>query len=75
MKRLMSIAAIALFVAGTSTFACGGDKKSDKSDKEKTACTSEKQQTACGGHKKGDKEQQTACGGSSHKHDETKKTA
>jgi hypothetical protein len=67
MKKLMSIAAIALFVAGSSAFACGCDKTSEKGDKEKTACS---------GQKKGEnKEQQTACGGSSDKHDETKKAA
>jgi hypothetical protein len=70
MKRLMSIAAIALFVAGSSAFACGSDgcdpKKTDKSDKE---------QTACDGSKKGDQGKKTACNGSSHKHDGDKKKA
>jgi hypothetical protein len=83
MKKVMSIAAIAFMMAGSTAFACGGcgceTKKTEKGDKEKTECSSscksEKKQTACGGSKKSDTENQTACSGGSQKHDKSKKAA
>lgn len=61
MKRMMSIAAIALFVAGSSAFACGScgcsAKKAEakkpacsqaKSCGEKKACTASKDAKKCG---------------------------
>ena len=38
MKRMMSIAAIALLMAGTSVYACSGCGCSAKKDKAKTEC-------------------------------------
>ena len=58
MKKAMSIAAIALMMAGSVAYACGGcgcqDKKKDgkKCGKEKTECSKgEESKTACGGAK------------------------
>ena len=43
MKRMMSIAAIALFVAGTSVFACDScGCKAKKAEGKKAACSAEK---------------------------------
>lgn len=46
MKRMMSIAAIALFMAGTSAFACDGcgcsAKKSEKAKSECSSCSKDK---------------------------------
>jgi hypothetical protein len=56
MKRMMSIAAVALFMAGASAFACDTcgckDKKADKAacctaEKKCSACTAEKACDAC----------------------------
>ena len=56
MKKTMSIVAIALMMAGSVAYACGGcgcqDKKSDKEKKE--CCKSAEEKTACGGAKKAD---------------------
>ena len=59
MKKTMSIVAIALMMAGSVVYACGGcgcrDKKEDKQGKEKTeCCKSAEAKTACGGAKKAD---------------------
>jgi hypothetical protein len=84
MKKVMSVAVIALMMAGSSAFACSNcgceTKKADKTDKAKTECGSsckktEKKQTACGESKKGDQGKKTACNGSSHKHDGDNKKA
>ncbi|MBT8042598.1 MAG: hypothetical protein KJN67_01845 [Pontiella sp.] len=64
MKKVLSIAAITLMMAGSSAFACGGcgceakktDKKADKEKTECSACKGGEKQTACGGAKKADKE-------------------
>jgi hypothetical protein len=52
MKRMMSIAAIALFMAGSSAFACGGCGCSAKKAEAKTGCTAcskdKKSETKCG---------------------------
>ena len=57
MKKALSIAAVALMMAGSTAFACGGcGCEAKKADKEKTDCGSckgEKAETACGGAKKG----------------------
>ena len=55
----MSIAAIALMLAGSAAYACSScgcqDKKDDKKGKEKTeCCKSAEAKTACGGAKKAD---------------------
>lgn len=84
MKKTLSIAAVALMMAGSTAFACGGcgceDKKADK-DKAKTECGSckgekakkaDKKETAYNGQTKGDAQQQIACGG--HKKDKGKDT-
>lgn len=66
MKKIMTIAAIALMMAGSAVYACGGcgcqDKKSEKKcGKEKTECSkSEKQQSACGGAKKAEEAKKAA---------------
>lgn len=56
----MTIAAIALMMAGSTAFACSGcgceEKKSDKEKKGCSSCKAEKQQTACGGSHKSEKE-------------------
>jgi hypothetical protein len=54
MKRMMSIAAIALFVAGSSVFACDScGCKAKKAEGKKAACSSEKGScTASKGEKK-----------------------
>lgn len=79
MKNTLSIATIALMIAGSTALAGGGcgSKKCDKADKDtkEYSSTSEKKQTACGGSKKGDDGHKTACGGGSHKHDDGKKAA
>lgn len=78
MKKLMSIAAIALMMAGSTAFAGGcGSKKCDKADKDMKEydTKSEMLQAACGGSKKGDDGNKTACGGGAHKHDGGKKAA
>ena len=57
MKKIMTIAAITLMMAGSAVYACGGcgcqDKKSEKKcGKEKTECSKgEESKTACGGAK------------------------
>ena len=43
MKRMMSIAAIALMMTGTSVFACDGCGCTAKKDKAKTECSKEKE--------------------------------
>ncbi len=49
MKRMMSIAAIALFMAGSSAFACGGCGCSAKKAEPKKACCSVKKEAKkCG---------------------------
>ena len=69
MKKTMSIVAIALMMAGSSVYACGGcgcqDKKAEKKAvKEKSECgscsKSEKKETACGGAKKADEAKKAA---------------
>lgn len=60
MKKLLSIATVALMMAGSTAFAggcggCSGDKDKDK-DKNKSAS----QELACGGQK--EKKDKTACG-------------
>lgn len=48
MKRMMSIAAIALFAAGSTAFACDGcGCKAKKDDKAKTECKTTKDAKAC----------------------------
>lgn len=61
MKKTLSIAAVALMMAGSTAFACSScgckTEKTEKKDKEKTECSSckgDKAETACGGSKKGD---------------------
>ena len=54
MKRMMSIAAIALFVAGSSVFAC--DSCGCTAKAEKRACAA-KEGKACGSEKKCEKKQ------------------
>lgn len=59
MKKVLSIAAVALMMAGSTAFACTGcGCEPKKTDKEKTECDStckgEKNKTACNGSKKGD---------------------
>ncbi|MDF7825875.1 hypothetical protein P4B35_17735 [Pontiellaceae bacterium B12227] len=76
MKKTLSIAAVALLVAGSTAFACGSSCGKDKADKEtakSTAYNAEQTELACGGSKKAEKNQ-TACGGSK-KGDDSKKTA
>ena len=54
MKRMMSIAAIALFVAGSSAFACDTcGCKAKKADDKKSACCAAKDNKTCAA--KGDK--------------------
>ena len=64
MKRMMSIAAIALLMTGSSVFACSGCGCSAKKDKAKTeckACKEGKECKACDAKKKGD-EKKACCG-------------
>ena len=76
MKKILSIVAVALMMAGSTAFACSScgceAKKAEKS--ECGSCKSEKKQTACGETKKVDTEQHIACGGSK-KGDDGSKTA
>ena len=52
MKKLMSIAAIALFVAGSSAFACDTcGCKDKKGEGEKKECTATKEDKQCEGEK------------------------
>ena len=70
MKKTMTIAAIALMMAGSVAYACSGcgcsdksedGKKEEKKGKEKTeCCKSAEAKTACGGAKKADDDQKTA---------------
>ncbi|VGO22079.1 hypothetical protein [Pontiella sulfatireligans] len=64
MKKTLSIAAVALMMAGSTAFACGGcGCETEKTDKDKTECGSckgDKSQTACGGSVKGDDKSKTA---------------
>jgi hypothetical protein len=57
MMKVLSIAAVALMIAGSSAFACGEkcEKKAEEDSSKKTACNEEKQE--CG---KASKEK-TAC--------------
>ena len=54
MKRMMSIAAIALFVAGSSAFACDtcGCKAKKADDKKATTCTATNGAKGCSAAKK-----------------------
>ncbi len=63
MKRMMSIAAIALFVAGSSAFACDtcGCKAKKADDKKATTCTASKDGKGCGAAKKGEKKCAEGC--------------
>jgi hypothetical protein len=59
MKKTLSIMTVALLMAGSTAFACGGcGCETKKADKEKAecekSCKGEKTQTACDGSKKGD---------------------
>jgi len=64
MKKTLSIVAVALMMAGSTTFACSScGCETEKKDKDKTECGSckgDKAQTACGGSKKGDDGSKTA---------------
>ena len=66
MKKVMSIVAIALMMAGSVAYACGGcgcqDKKDEKKcGKEKTECSkSDEAKTACGGAKKAEEAKKAA---------------
>ena len=60
MKKLMSIAAIALFVAGSSALACGNCGCSAKKADTKPACCAKKDATSCCA-KKGDKKCAEGC--------------
>ena len=56
MKRMMSIAAIALFVAGTSALACDTcGCKAKKGDGKKTECSATNGNKQCGGSKEAKK--------------------
>ena len=59
MKRTMTIAAIALMMAGSYGYACSGcgceAKKAEKGKSECSADKGEQKQTACGGSKKAEK--------------------
>ena len=61
MKKTLSIAAIALMMAGSTAFACGGcgcqDKKSEKKEEKCGASKSEEKQTACSGAHKSEKQE------------------
>ncbi len=61
MKRMMSIAAIALFMAGSSAFACGGcGCSAKKAEAKKPACSQAK---GCSGKKQcGAKKEANKCG-------------
>ena len=43
MKKMMSIAAVALMMAGSSAFACGSCGCADKGEKSKSSCSSSKE--------------------------------
>jgi hypothetical protein len=52
MKRMMSIAAIALFIAGSSAFACDTcGCKEKKADDKKPACSAKKDDKSCSAKK------------------------
>lgn len=79
MKKTLSIAVVALMMAGSSAFACSGCGCEAKKDKEKSGCSScEKKKT----DKKAEKKdtayktqtdaQQLACGGSKKDKDKEK---
>lgn len=65
MMKALSIAAIALMMAGSSAFACGCEKDTDKGSSKVIACKGDKEkkpkdatseQTACNGKKKKSKD-------------------
>lgn len=63
MKKMMSIAAIALFVAGSSAFACDtcGCKDKKAEGEKKAACTATKDGKACDAAKKSEKKCAEGC--------------
>ena len=68
MKRMMSIAAIALFVAGSSVFACDScGCKDKKAEGKKAACCAKEGEKCCKGEK--------ACGAGEKKCDAGEKKA
>ena len=58
MRKVLSVVAITMLMAGSTAFACAGcgceAKKADKEKSECSSCEGEKKQTACGGSHKAD---------------------